>query len=879
MPKLKKPPRDRLARPSTSDPELDLLLQMLQTQNTYNLFRWLSEAVIEPTARPGSTQDAAARIPGEDAGTQIPVEVAARVDLVANLSATVFSEVLHSLDPLLISKKLDELRDIVVSPEMATLTPLGSSVTMFGTRMLYSCLSEMLWTVFLRRSEARDEHRRLLPKDYIILMRAAGAASDIGMAKRYWAEIDISGQAQWRNSEMYAEFMRSRFLTSSLSLQHDVSRLRVQPLNLHYTKIKYQPSRLYTLDSIRRNGELALTHRFGHDINKIDFVAHLSRMMRCKWPPRHVYQKGLEKGRADELAAKASYLIALGRTGSMHELTSRLYSIWGVRVMYQKKIQFERVLGATPMQRRALLYPTAELLDAVVHAFCSNCEVSLALKTVTHIAQSFGIHVPDKVWFDLLKWAAALSSPKMDREWTIAGFPTRKVAPNTVDAIWTVMTSDPYNVRPGFDQYDILIRSMLRRLDVNNPDSLLPALELMRQMKPMYQAKLREHEEAIKALAEVRALGQADEGPAIMRLRRANTEKWHMWFCFHRWCDQIMNSAYSAKADSKLLTRWIPMIVDEFRPFLLRDTWYPMPTGIVRLREPREHGKVQQDWTIEDLPRVRPSMWYRYRSHRVIQDDLAEPEGAPFGKSVIPQKQPLPFKAEVLEEELMVDGMEGVEADTEGMQNEGDQYGQRNLEYSDADRNHDSDETRYGEYGTESEMEAMDYDVDSYGGKQTGVLGERAGPMTDEELAEKTARYLKKMDDAERADLAEFTKRHREPVEVLVDKAMDEAMERVMQADLDEEMKMAMEGELSYEKYEGLQRKKQLAKMGSGAVLDEHGNILTPAQLRWYERHAERNSRLRRVTVRSRAASMAPLDVLLSNNHPEQHGSLAREFA
>ncbi|CAK7242637.1 MAG: hypothetical protein STHCBS139747_004133 [Sporothrix thermara] len=710
---------------------------------------------------------------------------------------------------------------------MATLTPVGSSVTMFGTRVLYSWLSEMLWAVFARRSEAGHEHRRLLPKDYIVLMRAAGAASDIGLAKRYWADIDMSGQTEWRNSKIYAEFMRARFLTSSLYLQHDIARLRVQPLNLHYLKIKYQPARLYTLDDIRRSGEVALTHRFGHDINKIEFAAHLSRMMRCKWPPRHVYQKASEKGRADELSAKAAYFIALGRTGSMHELTSRLYSIWG-------------------------------LLDAVVHAFCSNCEVSLALKTVTHIAQNFSIHVPDKVWFDLLQWAAALSSPKMDREWNIAGFPTRKVAPNTVNAIWTVMTSEPYNVKPGFDQYDLLIQSMLRRLDATSPDSLLPALRLMRQMKPLYQAKLHEHEEAIKALAETRALGHKDEGAAVMRLRRASAEKWHMWFCFHRWCDQIVNSGHSAAADSDLLTRWIPMVVDEFRPFLLRDTWYPMPTGIVRIREPHEHGKVRQDWTIEDIPRVRPSMWYRYRSHRIIQDDLAEPEGAPFGKTVSPPKQPLPFKlkARVLAEDVMVDGREGAEYDREDFDYEG-----------------------VGNMG--DDMERMEYDTDSKGGnyRQTSVLGERTGPMTDEELAAKTAQWLQKMDDAERAELAEFTKNHRESVEEVVDKAMNEAMERAMEADLAEEIKTAMEGNLSYADYESLQRRKQLADVGNGAVLDEHGNVLTPAQLRWYERHAERYSRLRRVTVRSRATNTAPLGVLLSRRHPDQHSSLVREFA
>ncbi|CAK7222084.1 hypothetical protein SCUCBS95973_004721 [Sporothrix curviconia] len=845
-------------------------MQMLQTQNTYKLFRWLSKAIIEPASAPGGTPDAARQISEEHSGSQIPEEVAARIDLVANLPPTVFSELLHSLDPFLVSQKLDELRDIVVSPEMATLTPVGSTVTVFGTRMLYQCLSEMLFTVFLRRSEAGHEHLRLLPKDYIVLMRAAGAASDVVTAKRYWAEIDKSGQSKWRNSKISSEYMRARFLTSSLYLQHDVARLRVQPLNLHYLKIKYQSARLYTLDNIRRGGEVALTHRFGHDVNKINFAAHLSRMMRCKWPPRHVYQKALDIGRADELSAKAAYLIALGRTGSLQEVTSRLYSIWGVRVMYQKRTKFERVVGATPMNRKVLLYPTAELLDAVVQAFCSNCEVSLALKTVTHIAQSFGIHVPDRVWFDLLKWADALSSPKMDREWDIAGFPTRKVAPNTVDAIWTVMTSEPYNVRPGFDQYDMLIRSMLRRLDTKSPDSLLPALQLMRQMKPLYQAKLREHEDALKALAETRALGHADEGPAVMRLRQATTEKWHMWFCFHRWCDQIINSGHSAAADSELLTRWIPIIVDEFRPFLLRDTWYPMPTGIVRLREPHEHGKVQQDWAIEDIPRVRPSMWYRYRSHRVIEDDLAEPEGAPYGKSVFFTKHPLPFKAKVLAEDVMFDGREGVEGDMEGMeQDRYDQdYNREEMEYDQEDRDYGMDRWDDGAEG----LEGME-------GSRTRRLGERATPMTEEELATKTAQFLKKMDDAERAELAEFTKMHQEPVEAVVNKAMDEAMERAMEADLQEEVKKALEGNLSYADYQSLQQKKQLADIGNGAILDEHGHVLTPAQLRWYERHAERYSRLRRVTVRSRATNMAPLDVLLSRNHPEQHSSLRREFA
>ncbi|CAK7214459.1 hypothetical protein SEUCBS140593_002189 [Sporothrix eucalyptigena] len=598
--------RERSTQLADDDTGLARLMQMLRAGNTDGLFRWLHEVFLEGMPTPDGPQGLLSASQVAD----ILETKAIQANLVVGLPSMVFSELVRSLDPFVVNRKMDPLGNMSVPPAMATTTPVGAGLDEFGIRKMYSSLMQIFWAICSRRAERDDDSVRLLPNDYLVLIRAAGAASNIGIVKEIWHSMEESGRRNWRQSELYTEFLRTRFLTRTLYVQNDHSRTRVRPTNLSKDALsKLTLPRLYRLDRFRYKSERILRNRFGYNAAKPEINEHLTRILRKTRPLQRVYNKANQFGSSMDIPFHAAYIIALGRSASLRKITQHLDAVWGVKVWYDKTIKLEKISGGKVIPHSSPLYPTAELLEAIVRAFGCNCEISLALKLVTYMSQRFSIQVPDKVWFELLNWASIQSSPLFARQWAIAGFLNRKVSRDAISAIWTVMTSEPYNVKPGFKQYDQLIRSM-----INPESSVLPALRLMRQMKPFYQAQLREQEEAMMALAEIRAHGDADTGPAMLRMKRTISKKWHMWFCIHSWCRRILRIANRDMPGSELLTRLIPRLVDEFRPFLLREVRYQTPTGLVALSEPYSHSKMEREVVVEALPMRRPRIYRRTKS-------------------------------------------------------------------------------------------------------------------------------------------------------------------------------------------------------------------------------------------------------------------------
>ncbi|ERS98504.1 hypothetical protein HMPREF1624_05288 [Sporothrix schenckii ATCC 58251] len=604
--------REHAMRLTTSDQRADFVLQTLRAKDTNSLFHWLTNPVVAtgPEGRQTYVDEA-----------QISEERQNRAAAIARLPPVVFAEALRMLDPYVVSKNIDALADIAVSPSMAQLTPLGAGVSVFGIRVLYTRLLDTLLSICELRVQLLGDQGHLLLNDFIVLLRAAGAASDMVQAKSVWKAMVPSGFMDMRHGQLYAEFLRARFLTERLYVQHDPMRMRVQAVNRHRHKKVMHASRLYHLERMRIRAERGMMHRFGHNINAPDHAEHLTRILRSRKPLTKVYYKAILRHHGNDERVQAAAMVGFGRSASMRIIQDLLATKYGVSVKRIRGTNGYRVRGRTNIPTTSTLYPSEVLLDAVVQAYCCNNRVALAMQLVMHISRVYKIKIPDRVWFDLLNWAYALASPQVTQESRIAGISQRN-SPAAIKRIWKTMTSEPYSVKPGLEQYNILIKTMLA-----HDSSILPALQLMRQLKPVYQAQLRKQEEAMQVVAETRMLGHRDRGAAAFRLQRVIAGKWRMWYYFHSWCLRILKNGARAKPGDELLARLIPQVIDEFRPFVHRYTWYPTPTGTVTLREPHNHSKLLSEKIAYKIPASRPSARFQYRD--VSQLDEDEPAGRP----------------------------------------------------------------------------------------------------------------------------------------------------------------------------------------------------------------------------------------------------------
>ncbi len=573
--------RDCVSPAALSGVQTRYILQALQEGDTRKLYLGLSRA--------GEQQDAA----------------------IASLPPTAFSEFLRCLDPFVTGKELDYARGVPIHPGLGQFTQLGQLVNNYGVRLLYvSLLKRVLAICELRR----NLERRILVADYWILMRCAGAASDMSAAKGLWQYMHETNGDLWRQSEAYAEFVRARFLTESLYAQYDHPRFRVRPINLHMQKIWIPGHRLRRLDTLRRQIEAAQPHRFGQNMNRPEYAESLTRILRKTKPIRKILAKTASLGLAREENFLCAVMIALGRTGSNRAVSAILNKYWGIQVAVDKGTGEVHVDGGASFAPDAPMRPTARLMDAVVQSYCCNGEVSTALQLVSFISRRYGIRIPDQVWFDLLSWTYVMVSRPVSLEWKFANFPGKMLKPHAVQEMWDVMTSEPYNVGPGFAQYNILIKTLISQY------KYAEAMDRMQQLKSTYDAQLREYEDATLEYSQTVAQ-DVSRGPALKRFKRAAVTKWYMWYCYQVWCWKILKKVRPRRIDDDFIVRTLPKLVDTFRPFMPMNIKYRTATGFVHIQEPLPHPRHRTVHRELGVPELRPRV---IGGGRVLQSTTTE---------------------------------------------------------------------------------------------------------------------------------------------------------------------------------------------------------------------------------------------------------------
>lgn len=512
--------------------------------------------------------------------------------VVQTIPPTTFSEILRHFDPFRISSHVDSAPGIAISWGAALYSPLGDLINKWGVKILYVRILNRLRLLQrarrgLPRIDGSPSQSLPLLRDYLVLLRCAGATSDIRVAKTVWWELLADGYGDWKHAELFAEFIKARYLTEALYANNDLSRFRLRPLDMHRSSIKLGSNAVRRLSRLDASLIDVHSHRFGHNVNEYYFAEPLTRMLRKRKPLMRIERRALLRRMipGDE-SILCAILKANGRHGRLYA-SNVLMRFWGINIsIHRSALGNREISGGHDFSLGSAMAPTEALLDAVVHCYGNMGEVLLGKALVDFISRRWGIAVPDKVWSDLLGFARVQSTVPAIREWRLAQLPRKVLSPDAVLDLWHLCTQEPHNFKPSMKDYYSLLKSLIgpqRPLD--------QVLEAIRQVRPLYDRAAQQVETAWAELI-LTTQQNVPNHAAYRRYRVLQSSKHHMWYCFHYTARQVFNKLSPTRVDSPDAVRHIPDLVAEMEPFLRATTRYRIATGIVDLRLDHIHVRT-----------------------------------------------------------------------------------------------------------------------------------------------------------------------------------------------------------------------------------------------------------------------------------------------
>ncbi|KAI0805192.1 mitochondrial ATPase expression-domain-containing protein [Xylaria sp. FL0064] len=494
-------------------------------------------------------------------------------DAVMSLPRTTFTEFFRALDLLRVARDCDPVGENHVTLGMYQILNM-TSMDEYGVRKLYTKLLRRLLTL---KSALQAAGYTLHVEEYISLIRCAGASSDLWTVGALWNDLSSGPLLPWRNSELYAEYIKARFLTEPLYTSYRKPWGMVTPRNLHRSRLMLAAIAVRRLDVLRAKVR-SKSLKFGLNRDTMD-VEELMRALRVKGPALRLFRTVIayHSLRVDE-SLLCALMVALGRAGMLRAAgTQVLQRFFGVRnpipIPGEPEVQS---LRSGP----SLVRPSIRLIRAVVETYGSNSEISVAVRLVEHLSSTYDIPITEDVWQDLLEWSHVMSTPPAATAWHLARLSAKYPSAQAVEVIWNAMVSHPYNHTPTFRNYNVLIRNLISR----RPDDLVPVLSRIREAVRLYNEQCREYEAAV---FDYTVYKRTADVPSTIndRFQRARHKKQMMWFDISDWCRMFLKHQQFSRV-SAIPNPLIPQFIEEFRPFLKNPIEYLTPTGRISLVDP-----------------------------------------------------------------------------------------------------------------------------------------------------------------------------------------------------------------------------------------------------------------------------------------------------
>ncbi|KXJ88927.1 hypothetical protein Micbo1qcDRAFT_166366 [Microdochium bolleyi] len=491
-----------------------------------------------------------------------------------------FTEVFQLLDPVLLASTSDGSRGVHITRGMQTRLNLMGTVDDWGVRKLYPRLLDRLLTL----AEAVRAGGYKLNNDEIhCLLRCAGAAGEPGTASQIWQSMVTSQTTESRNAITYTEFIRARFLTDDLYSGWNKQHRVVIPRNLHRSRLLLSRRRVVRLDRLRYS--LTINKGLGGTNKSTDHVEDQMRAMRKAGPIQRLFVEVKGKGLPITNRLACAFIVALGRSGSLRFIEREiLFKMYGLDIpqLVISGAEGHPKSKPQPLQDPVKMTPVdaRRLMDAVVEAFGSNGEITIALELVERISRLHKTEIHRATWTDLLEWTHVMESRPVSTMWAEAGLQSKIPTSHAVDFIYSKMRSQDPPIEMGFREYGIMVRAHLGKGHRHK------ALSFIREAVGTYREIRRDYEQ--NGFDYIQSL--RDGALSNHTIRRYETSRVLLqtsWYSLQSWCNAYLDKFRPlSRMDNREAYSHIPAFIIEFREFSPNPARYRTPTGFVALTDP-----------------------------------------------------------------------------------------------------------------------------------------------------------------------------------------------------------------------------------------------------------------------------------------------------
>jgi hypothetical protein len=308
------------------------------------------------------------------------------------LPSPTFTTLLSALDPL--DGPLDPAFGVHIPAAIGQFSHAAASLNdVYGVRHVHLAL----FPILLAALHARLRHGRpIVPQDYAMLLRCAGACQSIVGAQAVWRLMDMSGHLAWRSTALFADFAQARFLTLPPYYQFDKARVRVRPGNLYRATTGLPAEARRHLDNLRVSLNLHRHERHGilppeeagafnanipgpHDLA-------VSWLLRAQGPVARVTAYTTNHFAMMDEARFCATLVAWARAGARHKMMELLAHFYGLRLAEKRRGCRVVTAGAFRFPPGSPRQLTAALAHAVVDAFGATGDIRIGAKLAIAIA-------------------------------------------------------------------------------------------------------------------------------------------------------------------------------------------------------------------------------------------------------------------------------------------------------------------------------------------------------------------------------------------------------------------------------------------------------------------------------------------------------------
>ncbi|CAG8977833.1 hypothetical protein HYALB_00008999 [Hymenoscyphus albidus] len=248
-------------------------------------------------------------------------------------------------------------------------------------------------------------------------------------------------------------------------------------------------------------------------------------------------------------------IIGLGREGDIPAVESILQRVWNVNVPELTSTGGNSDLTARKWPPDSQFYPSQQLLYSIAHCYGSNNDIPTALKIIDYISSQYSVMMSKDTWHELLRWAYVLSRPSSRPLRSSYKCDTASIGnPIPSDAVlnlFRTMVSDPYNIQPNVEMYNLAVRTALFNRKLRDAEVLMEDGRIQHK-KEVHNLGL-----LMDKMTMLRECGQQDDRQydklsRLLHLQQLTLRKNRL--TIRKWVEKLSTTNHSSSLRRKLTT-------------------------------------------------------------------------------------------------------------------------------------------------------------------------------------------------------------------------------------------------------------------------------------------------------------------------------------